>query len=88
MADIKQCSTCENVTLGYRCHICENEYQEGSRYGRMPLPDVLCTDCAPPCISCTKPVCENHARKSGECVGCSGPTDAELHQYETQGVGR
>lgn len=78
--EIKSCA-CGNLTMGYTCHICEYEYGEISRYyGRVAKPDVLCSDCAPPCISCHKPVCELHARQSGECRECSGPTDAELAQ--------
>lgn len=72
-----QCASCEHRTMGYTCSVCEDEYQEASRYGRMPLPDVLCADCAVPCRSCHRPTCEHHARASGECIGCSGPTDAE-----------
>lgn len=83
--EIQQCAGCENVTLGHTCHVCENEYQEGSRHGRMQRPDVLCTDCAPPCVSCEKPVCESHRRASVECVACSGPTDAEQAAHNGAG---
>lgn len=82
---VKLCATCEHLTMGYTCHICEHQYQEGSRYGRMPKPDTLCSDCATPCVSCKEPVCEYHASKSGECVGCSGPSDAEMRQADGAG---
>lgn len=84
---MKQCDVCEHLTMGHTCHVCENEYQEGSRYGRLPLPDSLCADCAKPCVSCKLPTCENHARSSGECMACSGPTDAELFASQGDGGG-
>jgi hypothetical protein len=74
---VQKCGGCGKGTMGYTCWLCEDFYQEASRYGRVPKPDTLCSDCAKPCTSCKLPVCEAHSRKSGECVGCSGPTDAE-----------
>lgn len=70
----RRCESCGAVRFKQEmveCHICAGDYTGRNAW-------QCATECAKPCTSCDKPTCEFHARASGECIGCSGPTDAEM----------